>query len=134
MKDRLLLISTILFLFSSAEASAVLGVFKIPDDIIVNGQAVPAGMYTISIEENPADAFLELWKGETAVARERAIVLPARGSDNTTTVASVKAGKLEFVRIRARNEDKWYIVYLQIQAGRDAHPPVVRDSPHSTKQ
>jgi len=114
MKDRFLLISIVLFILGGVEAAEEVGNYRIPDDILVDGKIVQQGMYKIRTEENSGDSYLELVKGEKVIAKEPAIMLPARGSGKTSIV-SVRTGARDFVRIRARGGDKWFLVYFNIQ-------------------
>jgi len=91
------------------ESSAIIGTCALPEDVLVNGKTVLAGTYAIQIQYD--SGFLQLLKGDEVLASERAIVLPARGEDEITTTI-VKTAKREYVRIRVRNDNTWFIVYL----------------------
>jgi hypothetical protein len=114
MKIGFLLISFFLLPFSPVEAALEIGTYKIPEALMVDSQIVVAGTYGVRIDDSSDRPFIELVKGENVVAKAPAIVLPARGSA-TTSVVAVKTGKRELIRIRARGDDKWYIVYFPVQ-------------------
>ena len=113
MKLRALLVF-VLFLSVRLDAAQEIGSYKIPEDVRVDSKVVSAGIYEIRIEHESDSAFIELITAGNVVAKEPAIVLPARGT-GTTTVTSVKAGKRDFVRIRVRGEANWYIAYLAVE-------------------
>ena len=88
------------------------GKIKIPVNGTLGGRSVPAGMYTVEIDETADKPYLRLIQNEKMVATDVAIALPARGSGKTS-VAVTKIGRKEFVRIRARLGTTWYFAYLE---------------------
>lgn len=84
----------------------------IPKDGVLGGRPVPSGAYKVEIDESPDKPYLRLIQKEKIVATEMAIVLPARGSGKTTVRLTKLKGK-EFVRIQARQGNKWYFVYIK---------------------
>jgi len=113
MIEKVLLSSMILFVCSGVWAAEEIDSYVIPSDVQIGEKIIPAGKYILRIDNNSDGAFVEILKGESEVGREKAIVLPARGSGQTT-VTLIKAGKKDLVRFRIRKSDNWYILYLGI--------------------
>ena len=98
----------IVSIISAADSASV----TIPKDGILGGRPVKSGSYRIEIDESPDKPYLRLIQKEKIVATEMAIVLPARGSGKTNVRLTRLKGK-EFVRIQARQGNKWYFVYIE---------------------
>jgi len=88
-----------------------LGNHKIPERVTYAGTAIEPGMYMIQIVDGAEGPYLQLSKGSDVVAKDLAIVIPARGSGrNSVQIANI-AGQ-EFLRIRVRSGENWYYAYL----------------------
>ena len=72
---------------------------------------MPAGIYRVEIDKSAEQPYLRLIKNQNIVAVDLAIVLPARGKGTTSAQITKVAGK-EFIRIRVRSGDKWYLAYM----------------------
>jgi|GEM_PF-4879083 len=113
MKIGVLFISGLFLLCNCVESASESDSLKILADVFVNGKVIVAGTYGVQIDEDSDVPCVELLKSGNVITKEPAIVLPARGT-GTTSLTNVKAGKREYVRIRVRRDDKWYIVYLPL--------------------
>jgi hypothetical protein len=112
MIEKVLLFSLILFVSSGAWGAEEIDSYKIPSDVQIGEKIIPAGTYIVRIDDNSDGAFVEILKSGSEVGREKAIVLPARGSGQTT-VMLINAGKKDLIRFRIREADNWYILYLK---------------------
>ena len=101
---------TVLLLVVSLSAFAVdVGTYRIPTSVKAGGVDVAAGSYLIQIEDGAEGPYVQLSKDGSVVAKELAIVIPAKGPGKTSVqVATVQ----EFVRIRVRQGENWYYAYL----------------------
>jgi hypothetical protein len=103
----------ILFAVGLAAATADdIGNHRIPEAVTYAGTAVPAGTYTIQIVEGSEGPYLQLSKGGEVVAKDLAIVIPARGAGKDSIQIANIAGQ-NFLRIRVRHGDNWYYAYLE---------------------
>jgi len=89
-----------------------LGSITVPVAAVFGGRAVPSGVYILNIDEASERPYLQLIRSGKLIATDLAIVLPARGAGKTSVQVTKVAGK-EFVRIRARHENKWFFAYLE---------------------
>jgi hypothetical protein len=107
-------IGTFLLLFAIPYSiiAAELGNITIPVDGVLGGRAVPKGVYSLNIDETSRTPYLQLIKNGKLIATDLAIILPAKGDGKTSAQLTKIAGK-EFVRIRARHEDKWFFTYIK---------------------
>src|SRR4026208_82558 len=119
MIEKFLFCTAAIFVFLSFTFAEETVHYKIPVDVVINQKAIPAGNYSIRVDSNT----LQIAKGETVLGSQKAIVLPARG-EGKTSVTEIKAGKHSYVRIRFREEDRWFIVYLKV-------PKPLPDTQHS---
>lgn len=107
-------IGILLLVFSIAlpVLAAELGNITIPVDGVLGGRPVQKGTYGLNIDESSHTPYLQLIKNGKLIATDLAIILPAKGDGKTSVHVTKVAGK-EFVRIRARHGDKWFIAYLE---------------------
>ena len=87
------------------------GNYRIPGPVTYAGTTVETGTYTISIVEGEGGPWLQLSKGGQVVAKDLAIMIPAKSPGKTSVQVAKIAGQ-EFVRIRVRHGDNWYYAYL----------------------
>ena len=92
--------------------AAELGNITIAVDGVLGGRPVQKGTYVLKIDESSQTPYLQLIKNGKLIATDIAIILPAKGDGKTSAQVTKIAGQ-EFVRIRARHGDKWFIVYLE---------------------
>jgi len=111
----------ILFVCSFVFAAEELETYKIPADIQIGEKIIPAGNYVLQTEEGSDGAFLKILKGGEELAKQKTIVLPARGEEKTT-VTLVKPAKEELVRFKIRESDHWYILYAKTAPSTDTKP------------
>jgi hypothetical protein len=97
----------------SSIVAAELGNITIPANGVLGGRAVPKGVYALNIDETSKTPYLQLIKNGKLIATDLAIILPAKGKDGKTSAQVTKIAGKEFVRIRARYEDKWFFAYLE---------------------
>jgi hypothetical protein len=112
MKSLFLIYVLSLWLAPFVEGADTIGNCTIPEEVLVDGKTFPASTYAVVIEDQ-ATGVLQLLKGNEIMASEPAIVLPAQGPDEITAIV-VKTAKHEYVRIRVRHDDSWYVVYLPV--------------------
>ncbi len=112
MKYRIALIPLLLLAICSLGHSADIGNYKIPGPATFAGSAVESGVYAIQLEEGAEGPFIQLSKAGNVVAKDLAIVIPAKGAGKTSVQVAKIAGQ-EFVRIRIRHGENWYYAYLQ---------------------
>lgn len=89
-----------------------IGNHRIPEAVTYAGTPVAAGTYMIQIVDGAEGAYLQLSKGGEIVAKDLAIVIPARGTGKDSVQVANIAGQ-NFLRIRVRHGDNWYYAYLE---------------------
>ena len=104
----LLLVCAVVSVLSAADSITI----TIPKAGALGGRPVRSGYYRIEIDESADKPYLRLIQNEKIVATDVAIVLPARGSGKTSVRLTKLKGK-EFIRIQARQGNKWYFVYIE---------------------
>lgn len=89
-----------------------IGNYRIPGPVKYAGTTIESGTYTIQIVDGTEGPYLQLSKGGEVVAKDLAIVIPAKGPGRDSVQVAKIAGQ-EFVRIRVRHGDNWYYAYLE---------------------
>ena len=89
-----------------------IGTYRIPAAVTYGGTPVAAGNYLIQIVDGAEGPYLQLSQGGNVVAKDLAIVIPAKGPGNTAVQVAPIAGQ-DFWRIRVRSGDNFYYAYLQ---------------------
>lgn len=102
------LVSSALFAFAED-----IGNYRVPARVEFAGTVVEPGMYTVQIVDGQEGPYIQLSKSGQPVAKDLAIVIPARGSVSRPKVEIVKVAGQEFYRIRIRSGDKWYYAYME---------------------
>ena len=107
------LFAFLLLLFTGIYGFATdIGTYRIPERVDYAGVAVEPGMYMIQIVDGAEGPYLQLSKGGNVVAKDLAIVIPARGTGRTAVQIARITGQ-EFLRIRVRSGENWYYAYLE---------------------
>ncbi len=93
-----------------------IGNYRISERADMAGTMIEPGMYTIEIVDGEDGSYIQLSKNGQAVAKDLAIVIPARGSVSRPQVQISRIASQEFLRIRIRSGDNWYYAYLKRQS------------------
>ena len=93
-----------------------IGTYRISERVDMAGTAIEPGKYNVEIVDGEDGSYIQLSKDGQAVAKDLAIVIPARGSVSRPQVQISRIANQEFLRIRIRSGDKWYYAYLKRQA------------------
>ena len=110
---RTVYVVTLLLLLAGIHAFATdIGNYRIPERVMYAGQTVEPGAYTISIVDGEEGPYLQLSKGGNVVAKDLAIVIPAKGPAGKPQVQIARITGQEFLRIRVRSGANWYYAYL----------------------
>ena len=112
MKKTIGFVILLLFAVGMYAYSEDIGNYKIPGPVKYAGTVVETGTYTIQIVDGAEGPYLQLSKGDQVVAKDLAIVIPAKGAGKTSVQIAKIAGQ-EFVRIRVRHGDHWYYAYME---------------------
>ena len=97
----------------SVFAAADVGNHRIRERVDFAGTPIEPGLYNIQIIDGPEGAYIQLSKNGQVVAKDLAIVIPARGSVSRPQVEITRIANQEFLRIRIRHGDSWYYAYLK---------------------
>ena len=89
-----------------------IGNYRIPERVKYAGVVVEPGRYMIQIVDSAEGPYLQLSQGDTVVAKDLAIVIPATAPGRTSVQIANIVGQ-EFLRIRVRSGDNWYYAYLE---------------------
>jgi hypothetical protein len=93
--------------------AADIGNYRIRERVDFAGTTVEPGMYAVSIVDGEEGKYIQLSKDGQAVAKDLAIVIPARGTAAKPQVQITRIAGQEFLRIRIREGDSWYYAYMK---------------------
>ncbi|PWT93341.1 MAG: hypothetical protein C5B54_02010 [Acidobacteria bacterium] len=109
-------ISLLLTLFFSAAvicAAEEVGTSRITENATFAGISVEPGVYTFEILENDDGSYIQISNAGKPIAKDLAIVIPARDRIEKPEIQIVPVSGSEFLRIRIRYEKNWYFAYMQ---------------------
>jgi hypothetical protein len=90
-----------------------IGNYRIRERADFAGTTIEPGMYTVQIVDGEEGSYIQLSKDGQAVAKDLAIVIPARGGAARPQAQIQRIAGQEFLRIRVRSGDNWYYAYLK---------------------
>jgi hypothetical protein len=90
-----------------------IGNYRIRERVDFAGTTVEPGLYNVQIVDGDEGSNIQLSKDGQVVAKDLAIVIPARGTASRPQVQITRIANQEFLRIRVRSGDKWYYAYMK---------------------
>ncbi len=93
--------------------SADVGNYRIRERVDFAGTTVEPGLYNVQIVDGADGSTIQLSKDGQVVAKDLAIVIPARGTSSSPQVQITRIANQEFLRIRVRSGDNWYYAYMK---------------------
>ena len=94
--------------------SADVGNYRIRERVDFAGTTVEPGLYNVQLIVDDAEgSTIQLSKDGQVVAKDLAIVIPARGTASSPQVQITRIANQEFLRIRVRSGDNWYYAYMK---------------------
>jgi len=98
-----------------AFAEVDLGNARVPETAKFGGVEVAPGAYDFQLADGGDGEYIQIsTKGDKVVAKQRAIVIPARTAATKPVIQITKPENRNFLRIRIRAGENWYFAYMML--------------------